>query len=62
VFGQAVTLEAGWTLRRAATEAVVWQESIVTQSTDSNFQVATEVAAKDNIAAALGKISKLDLQ
>jgi hypothetical protein len=62
VFGQAVKLEAGWTLRRAATGAVVWQESLVTQSNDSNFQLATEAAARDNIAAALGKISKLDLQ
>jgi hypothetical protein len=61
VFGQTVTLEAGWTLRRAATGAVVWQESIVSQSTDSNFQVATEAAARDNIAEAIGKISKLDL-
>jgi hypothetical protein len=62
VFGQAVKLEAGWTLRRAATGVVVWQESIVSQSTDNNFQVATEAAARDNIAEALGKISKLDLK
>ena len=61
VFGQAVTLEAGWTLRRADTGTIVWRESIVSASTDNNFQIATEAAARDNIAEALGKISKLDL-
>jgi len=62
VFGQAVALEAGWTLRRAATGAIVWRESIVSESTQGNFQVATEAAAKNNIMQALTKISKLDLQ
>jgi hypothetical protein len=61
VFGQSVKLEAGWTLRRAATGAVVWRESIVSESTDSNFQLATEAAARNNIAQALAKISKLNL-
>jgi len=61
VFGQTVALEAGWTLRRVATGAIVWRESIVSESTHSNFQVATENAARINIAQALAKISKLNL-
>jgi hypothetical protein len=59
-FGQTVKLEAGWTLRRVSTSAIVWRESIVSESTDSNFQVATEGAARNNIAQALAKISKLN--
>lgn len=61
VFGQAVKLEIGWTLRLAATGAVVWRESIVSESTHSNFQLATEAAARNNIAQALAKVSKLNL-
>jgi len=61
VFGQAVALEAGWTLRRAATDAIVWRESIVSQSAEGNFQEATEAAARNNIAEGLAKISRLDL-
>jgi ABC-type transport auxiliary lipoprotein component len=61
VFGQAVTLEAGWTLRRATTGAIVWRESIVSQSAEGNFQQATEAAARNNIAEGLAKISKLNL-
>jgi hypothetical protein len=61
VFGQTVKLEAGWTLRRAATGEIVWRESIVSESTHSNFQVATEAAARNNMAQALAKISKLNL-
>lgn len=61
VFGQSVKLEAGWTLRRIATGAVVWRESIVSESTHSNFQLATEAAARNNIAQGLAKISKLNL-
>jgi hypothetical protein len=60
-FGRTVKLEAGWTLRRAATGEVVWRESIISQSRHSNFRVATEGAARNNIAQALAKISKLNL-
>jgi hypothetical protein len=56
-----VKLEIGWTLRFAATGAVVWLESIISESTHSNFQLATEAAARNNIAQALAKISKLNL-
>jgi len=61
VFGQTVKLEAGWTLRRAGSGAVVWRESIVSESRHNDIQVATEGAARSNIAQALSKISKLDL-
>ena len=61
VFGETVKLEAGWTLRRAATGVVVWRESIVSDSTHSDLKVATEAAARNNIAQALAKISKLNL-
>lgn len=61
VFGQTVSLEAGWTLQRSATGAIVWKESISTQSTDGNFQRATEGAARINIGQALTKISRLPL-
>ena len=60
-FGRTVKLEAGWTLRRAATGEIVWRESIISQSSQGNFQVATEGAARNNIAQALSKISKIDL-
>jgi hypothetical protein len=55
VFGQTVKLEAGWTLRRGATGAVVWRESIVSATSHSNFQLATEDAARNNIAASARK-------
>lgn len=61
VFGQTVTLEAGWTLRRAATGAIVWRESIVSESAEGNFQQSTEAAARNNIAEGLARISKLKL-
>jgi hypothetical protein len=54
-------LEVGWTLRRSDNGLVAWQESIVSEFTEGNVQVATEGAARNNIAQALGKISKLDL-
>ena len=60
VFGKAVSLEAGWTLQRAATGAVVWREAIVSESIHSDLKEATEAAARSNIAQALTKISKLD--
>lgn len=61
VFGRSVKLEAGWTLRRADTRTVVWRESILSENTDSDVKVATEGAARNNIAQGLAKISKLDL-
>lgn len=61
IFGQTVKLEAGWTLRRAATGAIVWRESIVSDSTHSELKAATEGAARNNIAQGLAKISKLRL-
>jgi hypothetical protein len=60
-FGDTVKLEIGWTLRRADTQALTWQESITSEYTDSNVQIATEGAARNNIAQALGKISRLNL-
>ncbi len=59
-FGRTVKLEAGWTLQRVDTGAVIWKESIISEFTDSNVKVATEGAARNNIAQGLGKISKLD--
>jgi hypothetical protein len=61
VFGRTVKLEVGWTLRRIDTGVVAWQESIVSEYTEGNVQVATEGAARNNIAQALGKISRLNL-
>ena len=58
-FGRVVKLEAGWTLRRGDTREVVWQESIISESRDFNIQVATEGAARNNIAQGLAKLSKL---
>jgi hypothetical protein len=61
VFGRAVKLEVGWILRRRNNGIVTWQESIVSESTEGNMQVATEGAARNNIVQALTKISKLNL-
>jgi hypothetical protein len=61
VFGRTVKLEAGWTLRRAGTSAIVWQESITSEFSEFNVQLATEGAARNNIAQALAKISRLNL-
>lgn len=60
IYGETVTLEAGWTLQRVSTGEVVWREAIVSQSRHSDFQLATEAAARSNIAQALTKISKLN--
>ena len=60
-FGRTVKLEAGWTLRRADTKELVWQEAIISEFSDFNLQVATEGAARNNIAQGLGKISRLNL-
>jgi len=62
IFGETVKLEAGWTLRRGGSAVNVWQESIVSEYTGANVKLATEGAAKNNIAAGLAKISKLTLE
>jgi len=69
-FDFTVKMEAGWTLKRANTSATVWQEairSVYTATTDDAFaaitrlRLATEGAARNNIAEGLSKISKLNL-
>jgi hypothetical protein len=62
VYGRTVKMEAGWTLRRADAGTVVWQESVISEYTDTNIILATEGAARNNIAQGLGKISRLNLQ
>jgi hypothetical protein len=61
VFGRPVKLEAGWTLRHIESGRIVWQEAIVSESAESNVQVAIEGAARKNIAHALRNLSKLNL-
>ncbi len=65
-----VKMEAGWTLKRADTGVTVWQEairSVYTATTSDAFaavkrlRLATEGAARNNIAEGLSKISKLNL-
>lgn len=65
-----VKLEAGWTLQRVDTGAVVWQESVKAEHTATmgdalvaveRLRLATEGAARDNIAVGLEKISALKL-
>jgi hypothetical protein len=71
-FGAAFTvkMEAGWTLKRADTGATVWQESIKSEHTATmgdamagmtRLRLATEGAARNNIANGLAKISQLNL-
>jgi hypothetical protein len=60
-FGRTVKLEAGWTLERADTATIAWQEAILSEFTEANVQVATEGAARNNIAQGLAKIGKLHL-
>ena len=55
VFGRTVTMEAGWTLRRV-------DAGTVSEYTDADIRLATEVVARNNIAEGLGKISKLNFQ
>jgi ABC-type transport auxiliary lipoprotein component len=62
VFGRTVKMEAGWTLRRADTGTVVWQESIISEHADADIRLATEGVARNNIAEGLRKISKLNFQ
>ena len=65
-----VKLEAGWTLTRADSGEVVWQESIKSSHTATTsdafvgvarLRLATEGAAKNNIKQGLAKISRLNL-
>jgi hypothetical protein len=65
-----VKMEVGWSLKRADTSAVVWQESIKSEHTATisdafvgveRLKLATEGAAKNNISQGLSKISGLKL-
>jgi hypothetical protein len=65
-----VKMEAGWTLRRADTGATVWQESIRSEHTATmgdamaavtRLRLATEGAARNNIANGLQRMSQLNL-
>ncbi|MDH4173563.1 MAG: hypothetical protein OEW90_21775 [Betaproteobacteria bacterium] len=69
-FSFTVKMEAGWTLRRASTGAVVWQQAIFSEHTATTsdafaavtrLRLATEGAARNNIAQGLTRISRLDL-
>ncbi len=42
VFGRTIKLDIAWTLRRADTQALTWQESITSEYTDSNVRIATD--------------------
>lgn len=65
-----VKMEVGWTLKRADTDKIVWQEAIKSEHTATpgdafaavkRLRLATEGAARNNIAQGLAKISKLSL-
>jgi len=69
-FSFTVKMEVGWTLTRADTGKIVWRESIRSEFTAgagdafagvTRLRIATEGAARANIATGLGKISQLDL-
>lgn len=71
-FGLSFTtkMEAGWTLKRADTGAVVWQQSIKSEHTSTvgdafaaveRLRMSTEGAARNNISQGLAKISSLSL-
>jgi hypothetical protein len=69
-FSFTVKMEAGWTLKRADTGTIVWQESIRSEHTASagdafagvvRLRMATEGAARNNILQGLSRISKLAL-
>ncbi len=64
------TIEIGWTLKRADTGAVVWQESITTEHTTGGteafvgaerLKMSVAGAIRKNIATGLQKISALTL-
>jgi hypothetical protein len=65
-----VRIEAEWTPKRVETDKVVWQEWIVSENTAvpgdafatvKRLGLASEGAAKNNIAEGLSRISKLSL-
>lgn len=65
-----VNMEAGWTLQRVNNGTIVWQESIKSTHTATvgdafagakRLRLATEGAARNNIAQGLAKISQLSL-
>jgi hypothetical protein len=69
-FSFTVRMEAGWTLKRAATGEIVWQEALKSEHTATpgdafaavtRLRLATEGAARNNISQGLAKISKLNL-
>lgn len=69
-FSFTVLFEAGWTLRRADTGTIVWQESIKSEYTATTtdafagvtrLRLATEGAARNNVAKGLSKLSALSL-
>jgi hypothetical protein len=69
-FSFTVKMETGWTLKRADTGAIVWQDAIRSEYTASagdafagvvRLRLATEGAARSNIAQGLSKISQLNL-
>lgn len=60
VFGLTVRIEAGWTLRRTDAGTPIWQQPIISEHTDADVRLATEGAARSNIAQGLRRISKLN--
>jgi len=65
-----VKMEAGWTLKNAATGQVVWQKAITSQHTATpgdafvgteRLRLANEGAARNNIRQGLAEISRLKL-
>lgn len=63
-------MEAGWTLMRAATNAVVWQEAIESEYTATvndafsgaeRARISAEGAARENIRKALARLSRVAL-
>ncbi|MBN1663304.1 MAG: hypothetical protein JW943_06860 [Deltaproteobacteria bacterium] len=65
-----VKMEVGWTLKRRDGNAAVWQESIKSEhpsavidafAAATRLRLATEGAARNNIAEGLVRISKLNL-
>lgn len=69
-FSFTVKMEAGWTLKRAASGETVWQEAIKSEHTattgdafvaSTRLRLAVEGVARNNISLGLEKISRLSL-
>jgi hypothetical protein len=69
-FSSTVSMEMGWILTRADNGTVVWRESIKSEHTTSTseafvgvtrLKMATEGAARKNVALGLQKLSALSL-